>query len=318
MRNVRWLLFSALFLAETVTGQENDRGPREWTTADGSRTLNAEYISSRDGNVTIRRTEDRQVFTIDLQTLSEADREWVKAKEAKMAAGFGGDEEEEKEASEEFAKLLTGEWERTEGHGLEYRIFGDRRMRRSKDGGYPLLVYLHGRNGDVMTPNAPGLVKVFAEEDNFDDRPAFLFAPQNPDHMGWNGEKAEGVIEIVKQLVKELPVDEDRIYLTGYSMGGYGTFHILAREPKLFAAGVPIAGGGNPGTASEFHKVPLWVFHGAKDPTVLVSQSRDMVEALEKEGAEVKYTEYPEGDHGIAGRVYGEEELHEWLFEQSR
>ena len=77
---------------------QEERGPREWTTADGSRTLVAEYVSSRDGKVTIRRAQDRQVFTIDLQTLSEADREWVKAREARMAAGFGG-EKEEKEAS---------------------------------------------------------------------------------------------------------------------------------------------------------------------------------------------------------------------------
>lgn len=310
-----FLVMTALGI-EPILGQQ-DRGPREWTTVDGSRTLVAEYVSSRDGRVTIRRIQDRQVFTIDLATLSEADREWIKAREARMAAGFG-DDAQEKEASKAFAKLLTGEWERAEGHGLKYRLYGDRRMRLSKDGGYPLLVYLHGRGGDVMTPATPGLVKVFAEKRHFRDRPAFLLAPQNPDQLGWNGEKAGGVIEIVRELIRELPVDEDRIYLTGYSMGAYGTFHLLAREPKLFAAGVPIAGGGNPGSAGEFKKVPLWVFHGAKDPTVVVSQSRGMVEALKKEGAEVKYTEYPEGDHGIAGRVYGEEELHEWLFDQRR
>jgi predicted peptidase len=101
-------------------------------------------------------------------------------------------------------------------------------------------------------------------------------------------------------------------------MGGYGTFHILAQEPKLFAAGVPIAGGGIPGSASEMKKVPLWVFHGAKDLTVKFSQSQNMVEALKKARAKVKYTEYPDGDQGIVGEVLRTKELHEWLFEQSR
>ena len=101
-------------------------------------------------------------------------------------------------------------------------------------------------------------------------------------------------------------------------MGAYGTFHILAREPKLFAAGVPIAGGGNPGTAGDFRKVPLWVFHGAKDPTVPVNQSRSMVEALEKEGAEVKYTEYPGVGHDAWSRAFADPELPTWLFAQQR
>ena len=73
--------------------------------------------------------------------------------------------------------------------------------------------------------------------------------------------------------MKSLPVDKNRIYVTGYSMGGFGTFHLLAQEPKLFAAGVPVAGGGNPGTASSIKDVPVWVFHGAKDPTVPVAAS---------------------------------------------
>ena len=101
-------------------------------------------------------------------------------------------------------------------------------------------------------------------------------------------------------------------------MGAFGTFRIIEMEPKLFAAGVPVAGGGSPRMASTIKDVPFWVFHGANDPTVNVSLSRDIVDALKNEGVEVRYTEYPEGDHGIAGRVYADEEMHEWLFDQSR
>ena len=290
--------------------------PRDWTTAEGGKTIKADYVKSADGKVTIRRSSDRRLFTIDLTTLSEADQEWVKAKELEV------DEEkiagEGKEATEEFGKLLTGEWARTEGHGLKYRLFGERKMKRSKDAGYPLVVWLHGRSGDVMTGEEPWQANVFSSDENFRKRPCFIIAPQNPDQLGWNGAKADGVVEIVEELLKNLPIDPDRVYLAGYSMGGYGTFHILAQEPKLFAAGVPIAGGGNPGTASNFKKVPVWVFHGAKDPTVPVSQSQGMVEALKKERAEVKYTEYPDGDHGVVDQALKTKELHEWLFEQSR
>jgi len=289
---------------------------RTWTTAEGGKTIQAEFVKSSDGKVTIRRSRDRKMFTIPLATLSESDREWVEAKlleiEEAEAAKNG------KVASEEFAKLLTGDWERTEGHGLKYRIFGERKMKKSKDVGYPLVVWLHGRGGDVMTPEAPGQARTFSSGDNFRKRPCFVISPQNPDQQGWNGAKADGVVKIVEELLENLPIDENRVYLAGYSMGGYGTFHILAQEPKLFAAGVPIAGGGNPNSASEMKKVPIWVFHGAKDPIVKVSQSQGMVEALKKARADVKYTEYPDGNHGIVGEVLRTAELHEWLFEQRR
>ena len=316
----RGIALAVILLTAPFVRAQDDSGPRSWTTADGSRTLTAEYVSSRDGKVTIRRATDRKTFTIELSTISKADREWVKAREAAepKPLGLGGGASEEIEASDEFSKLLSGEWERTEGHGLKYRIYGERKMRRSKDGGYPLLVYLHGKNGDVMTAEQPWQANIFSSEDNYDDRPCFIIAPQNPDQMGWKDAKAEGVVNIVKQLIENLPIDPNRIYLTGYSMGGYGTFHILANEPELFAAGVPVAGGANPNTAASFKGVPVWVFHGAKDATVPVAQSQKIVEALKAEGAEVKYTEYPDGDHGIIDKAYADEEMHEWLFEQRR
>ncbi|MEM7386535.1 MAG: prolyl oligopeptidase family serine peptidase, partial [Verrucomicrobiota bacterium] len=100
--------------------------------------------------------------------------------------------------------------------------------------------------------------------------------------------------------------------------GGYGTFSLLAREPKLFAAGIPVAGGGSPATVKRFKKVPVWVFHGDADDVVDVEQSRRMVEALEKERGNVKYTEIEGGTHGIGWQVYNDPKLHEWLFEQTR
>ena len=93
---------------------------------------------------------------------------------------------------------------------------------------------------------------------------------------------------------------------------------LLGMEPKLFAAGIPVAGGGSPANAGKFKNVAVWVFHGAKDKVVSVDQSRRMVEALKKARGNVKYTEDPEGNHGIGGKIYANPEVHEWMFEQKR
>ena len=131
---------------------------REWKTADESKTLVAEYVSSRDGKVTIRRKRDRRTFTIDLTALSQKDQDYVRQREESPP---GDDALEAGDADGEFAKLITGDWERAEGHGLKYRIFGARKLRRGKGPGYPLVVYLHGRGGDVMTPEEPWGARAF-------------------------------------------------------------------------------------------------------------------------------------------------------------
>ena len=286
---------------------------REWSTADGSKKIEAEYVSAKDGKVTIRRTDNRKTFTVPLDSFSEADREWVQAR-----LDAAAEAETKSDKSNPFAKLLTGEWERTEGHGLEYRIFGARKLRGADEVGYPLVIYLHGRGGDVMTPEQPGDARSFSDEDNYRKRPCVIIAPQCKKEGSWDSANADSVIGIIEDLEKNLSIDKKRIYLTGYSMGGYGTFYLLGQEPKLFAAGIPIAGGGDPNRAADFKKVPVWVFHGAKDPTVKPEQSQRMVKALEDARGDVKYTEFPEGDHGIAGQVYGDARVHEWLFEQKK
>jgi len=129
---------------------------------------------------------------------------------------------------------------------------------------------------------------------------------------------ADGTQKIINTLVKNLPVDKERIYITGYSMGGFGTFDIVAREPKLFAAAVPVSGGGNPATAASMKRVPFWVFHGDADTVVNVEQSRKMVEALKKAGGKADYTEIPGAGHGIIGQVYQDQKLHEWMFDQTK
>jgi predicted peptidase len=101
-------------------------------------------------------------------------------------------------------------------------------------------------------------------------------------------------------------------------MGGMGTWALLEMEPELFAAAIPICGGGNPQAAKKFKKVPIWAFHGGADPTVPPEKSREMVAALKNEGSEIKYTEYPGVEHNSWTQTYKNPEVWEWLFTRKK
>jgi predicted peptidase len=113
-------------------------------------------------------------------------------------------------------------------------------------------------------------------------------------------------------------VDPDRVYLTGLSMGGYGTWSLAAAHPERFAAIVPICGGGNPADAAKLASLPVWVFHGAKDPTVPLERSKEMVEAIKSAGGNPRFTIYPEAGHDSWTETYNNPELYQWLLEQKK
>jgi predicted peptidase len=126
------------------------------------------------------------------------------------------------------------------------------------------------------------------------------------------------LMEALGEVVKEQPIDPARIYVTGQSMGGVGTWGLLAAHPRRFAAAAPVCGLWDPADAKKVVDVPIWAFHGANDTAVPVKGSREMVEALRKLGAEPKYTEYPNLSHGVWGEAYATEALWEWMFAQLR
>jgi predicted peptidase len=200
---------------------------------------------------------------------------------------------------------------------------------------YPLVVFLHGA-GERGSDNEKQLihgVPEFARQENRQRNPCFLIAPQCPDNEKWaevdwsaethkqSKEPAEAgrlVLELIAALQKEYSIDDKRIYLTGLSMGGFGTWDLLARRPNLFAAGVPVCGGGDEGTAAILTHMPLWVFHGAQDNVVKPERSRNMIKALEKAGGKPKYTEYPTEGHASWVPAYKDPEMMKWIFEQKR
>jgi predicted peptidase len=200
---------------------------------------------------------------------------------------------------------------------------------------YPLVIFLHGA-GERGTNNEAQLVhgvSAFARETGRKSHPCFLIAPQCPPGKRWvevdwsakahkmpaePSEPMALLLELLPQLQKRYSIDPKRIYVTGLSMGGFGTWDLLARRPSAFAAAIPICGGGDESTAARIKDVPVWVFHGDRDGAVKVERSRNMVAALRKAGGKPKYTEYKGVGHDSWTRTYNDPEVLKWLFAQRR
>jgi predicted peptidase len=216
-----------------------------------------------------------------------------------------------------FAQYITGDWKQFEGKGkLQFMIYGSPTLDASKK--YPLVLFLHGKGNRVLTKEHLGFAGNCAKPANYAERPCYILAPQCPDENGWSGATGANLMKTLKEVVRGLPVDEDRIYIVGYSMGAFGTFAFLNEEPRMFAAGVPVAGSVDVGAARNLKRIPLWIFHGEKDDVVKPDGSRAIAKALEKMKAPVKYTEFPGEGHTIFGKVGDDPAVHAWLFAQKR
>lgn len=177
-------------------------------------------------------------------------------------------------------------------------------------GTWPLMLFLHGageRGDDLEQVKKHGPPRIVEECDDF---PFIVVSPQCPADEWWD---SRVLIQLLEQLIEDHRVDEDRVYLTGLSMGGYGTWDLATRHPARFAAVVPICGGGTPHRVSRLKDVPAWVFHGAKDGVVGIGESQRMVDALEACGGTVRFTVYPEAQHDSWTQTYADPGLYEWL-----
>jgi predicted peptidase len=126
------------------------------------------------------------------------------------------------------------------------------------------------------------------------------------------------LMQLLDSISNHRSVDKERIYIGGLSMGGMGTFELLWRKPGFFAAGFPICGGGDPGKMRLYKEVPLWIFHGEKDPVVRVANSRRMFNAFKAAGGSARYSEYPGVVHNSWDNAFAEPGLMAWLFSKSR
>ena len=181
---------------------------------------------------------------------------------------------------------------------------------------WPLILFLHGageRGDDIQKVKAHGIPKI-AENDP--KLPFIAVSPQCPEDSFWTAEQ-DALLALLDEITTGFNVDEKRIYLTGLSMGGYGTWHLASARPGKFAAIAPICGGGNPNQARALVNTPVWAFHGAKDNVVSLEESERMVNALQARGGNVKLTVYPEADHDSWTVTYANPELYSWLLSHS-
>ena len=185
---------------------------------------------------------------------------------------------------------------------------------------YPVILFLHGSGetkGGSKAPVEVGIGPAIQKQEK--TFPFITVIPQS-EKRTWKADSddAKRALAELDEVMKAYKTDPKRVYLTGLSMGGYGTWSLAAAHPDRWAAIVPVCGGGDPKAADKIKDIPTWVFHGDKDTAVKVERSREMVEALKAAGGKPKYTEYPGVGHNSWDAAYGEKELFPWLLEQKK
>lgn len=217
------------------------------------------------------------------------------------------------------------------GDTLNYRIYIP--PEPDSTGSFPLVLFLHGagERGDDNQAQLTWGVWRFVEDSVQQAHPSIVVAPQAPKEQYWGrldwresikmteepSKPLALTIELLKQLQKEYQIDSRRMYVTGLSMGGFGTWDLISRYPDMFAAAVPVCGGGDTRQAYRLVGLPIWNFHGARDDVVPPRLSRDMISAIQYGGGAPGYTEYPDTGHFSWIPAYREPMLIDWMFSKS-
>ena len=219
------------------------------------------------------------------------------------------------EAAQGFVQT---EYKDSMGTRLRYAILKPAKIK--PDTKYPLIVSLHGSGGrgSKKWQGNCAANKVLSQPTMRQKYPCYIIAPTVNRNQRWDGAPLTALIELVKSSLKKHAIDPDRIYVTGQSMGGAGTYSAILTEPNLFAAAVPVCGRGQPELAKKIVHLPIWIFHGELDGVVPTIASRNMEAALKKAGGKPTYTEYAGVRHNSWTPAYAEEKLWKWLFAQKK
>lgn len=231
------------------------------------------------------------------------------------------------------AELTTPQtFQSPEGETLKYRLHVPADLPAGKK--VPLILFLHGageRGDDNLAQLKHGVTDLIRF--SLTNGGAIVIAPQCPAGMQWVNTNWSApshlmpsmpstpmklALLLLQDTLAKMPADPARIYVTGISMGGYGTWDIIQRKPDLFAAALPICGGADTTLAPKLKGLPIRAFHGDKDGAVPVSRSRDMVKALQACGGNIQYREYPNAGHDVWTRTYADKAVLTWLFAQRK
>lgn len=218
---------------------------------------------------------------------------------------------------------------------FKYRLLKPAKIEAGKK--YPLVVFLHGagERGDDNRAQLKYFPELMGQPEYREKYPCFVVAPQCREGKRWvdvnwgdrksvtapkdSGEQMKVVMQILDECIQQHPVDTKQLYLTGLSMGGYGSWDWAIREPERFAAVVPICGGGDESKADRLVNVKIWAYHGDKDEAVPVERSRRMIEAIKKAGGNPKYTELAGVGHNSWTPAYTDPNGPvKWMFEQEK
>ncbi len=238
------------------------------------------------------------------------------------------------EAKKSFtlAKICAKETYKNSDTALPYRIYVPFNYTPDKE--YPIFVNLHGagHRGNDNEKHLGFITSLLqVKELPLDD--SIIIFPQCPENNKWvdtdwekgsysldavpESNELRALVELIEDLKKEYSVDEKRIFACGLSMGGYGVWNLLMRHPDLFTGGVAMCGAGDPTKAETLVDIPIWAVHGALDPTVPVSGSREMVEAIKSAGGtKIQYTELPKNQHDVWTYTYANYNIFLWLYDQ--
>ncbi len=244
-------------------------------------------------------------------TLSEIRAYMAKQREAGKRRGTAG-------LAADFRRVFEDrQYVSRDGERLRYDLMKPKNYDQGKK--YTLVLCLHGGGGSTRA------ARVLANATLRVKYPCFVLAPEALVGETWGKHSPQImtdvqplVLEIIETLKSEFSIDTRRLYITGQSMGGFGTYAFITRNPGMFAAAVPVCGRGDPAEAKYIAKIPIWIFHGDKDRLVSVDYSRDMFEALKKAGGNPRYTEYEGVGHNSWDKAYATDELWAWLFAQRK
>ena len=243
----------------------------------------------------------------------------------------------EDEGQESLRKLFETQVFQGADGTLPYRILPPQNIQDGKQ--YPLVLFFHG-SGERGVDNKQQLKHgafEFAQPDRREKYPAFVVCPQCPKAKRWvesdwtlksgrgqfpkkPSESMQLALELVDALTIELPIDKNRRYVAGLSMGGQAAWFAAAQKPRRFAAMLEVCGGGDPELVPNYEGIPIWAFHGQADNVVPVDRGREMIVALTQAGhaPELRYVEYPGVKHDSWTRTFARDDVFEWLFQQKR
>lgn len=237
-----------------------------------------------------------------------------------LMEAFGDENRLNAAQSDESGKQTAAVFETKDGTKVDYLFYLPKDYKKEGEQKFPFLIFLHGRGestGGIQAVAKWGPPQLVARGEEL---PFIIVSPQCPAGDFWSSEKQVGVVtELIEGVMSTHAVDPQRVYLTGLSMGGFGSWALAAKSPEKFAAVVPICGAGDPKQANQLKDLPIWVFHGDQDNAIPIKHSNAMVEAIKAAGgSQIRYTTLEHVGHNSWSAAYASPDIYDWMLQHTK